>query len=113
MSAVLQQLFLPMAIITYLGVMVILFFRLLHKQRAYLRRLPFMEGVPLDMNVTPPVKVQLAMIRAMFERQDDPEVEQLRRDMWRRFGAVLIWLFGFPLICMGALALLSLLGRLH
>jgi hypothetical protein len=106
----LQQLFLPAAIISWIGMGAVLFVRVVRKQHAYLRRLPFMEEVWLDMLATPPVSVQLAMIRAMFQRQDDPEVEQFRREVLRRFLRLIVWVTLYPFFCFGVWMLLVLSG---
>jgi hypothetical protein len=44
----------------------------------------------------------------MWRRQDDPELEGLRRELWRSYGLVAAWMFGFPLLTIAAIALLSL-----
>lgn len=42
----------------------------------------------------------------LWRRQADPELEQLRREVWRRWGYAALWGVGFPLLAMGLLALL-------
>jgi hypothetical protein len=41
----------------------------------------------------------------MSTPQDDPESEALRRDMWRRYGLFLLWIYGFPALAIGGTAL--------
>jgi hypothetical protein len=42
----------------------------------------------------------------MREPQADAEVEQLRREIWRRYRQFQLWVFGFPALCIGVVALL-------
>jgi hypothetical protein len=98
----------------WFGGMIALFFRYRIKQRAYLRRFPPVDGIPLDMYVGGgPHSVNRAPRRAMLKRQADPDLEQLRRAAWRRYGALAIWSLTFPLIAFAAYVLLGQLGILH
>jgi len=47
----------------------------------------------------------------MWRQQDDPELERLRREMWRRFGLVVLWGAGFPFLTFSAITLLILTGH--
>jgi hypothetical protein len=52
----------------------------------------------------------------MLQWQTDPAVEELRREMWRRIGHLLLRFVGVPLLLVsvfGAMALLVLLGVVH
>jgi hypothetical protein len=88
--------------------MIALYLRLRAKQVAYLKRFPPVEGVPLYMagGGNPFGAVSRAIWGAMVRRQPDPELEQLRHDVWRRFGYMSLWMFGFPLLAVGAATLL-------
>ena len=108
----LQRVF-PFAFPTlWLGGMFALFFRFRRTQREYLRRFPPVEGVPLDMYWGGgPRSVTREIFRVMRQRQDDPELERLRREVWRSYRTVALWGFGFPLICFGVITLLILTGH--
>jgi hypothetical protein len=41
--------------------------------------------------------------------QADPELEQLRRAMWRQLRYVLLWMFGFALLGVGIMAVVVIL----
>ena len=89
-----------------------LYFRMRAKQVAYLKRFPPVEGVPLEIagGGNPFGGVSRAIWRVMFRRQPDPELEQLRHDVWRRFGYMSLWIYGFPLLAVGVVALLIATG---
>ena len=84
------------------------------KGKAYLRRLPPVKGIPLDMYMygendwfrgwRGPVW------QAYRQPQTDPELEELRREARRRGRHVVLWLFGFPTLVVGAVALLIISG---
>jgi hypothetical protein len=87
-------------------------FRFRAKQRAYLHRFPPGEGVPLDMyaGLGPP-SVKSAVVRALNQRQADPELERLRQEMWQYYRRhVVVWIFGFPILCFGVMALVIATG---
>ncbi len=50
---------------------------------------------------------------AMRQHQDDPELERLRREIWRRYSYVALWIFGYPLLTNGVVALLVVAGLVH
>jgi hypothetical protein len=64
-----------------------------------------MEGISLDPVETPPIRDKLSKIRALFERQSDPEVEQLRHDVLRRFLYAVLWACLAPFL-FGAISIL-------
>ena len=105
----LQRIF-PFAFpILWLGGTFVLFSRFRRAQRAYLRRFPPGAGVPLEMYVGGgPRSVTRAIFRLMWRRQDDPELERLRRGVWRSYRTVALWGFGVPLLCFGVITLLIL-----
>ncbi len=115
MFAALQQIFPLLFFGVWFGVMVILYLRLRGYQKAYLRRFPPVSGVPLDMVTggNPFGAPGKAINQAMKQRQTDPELEQLRRDLWRRSRLVALWIFGFPLLVFAALIILSLTHSVH
>jgi hypothetical protein len=106
-----------------LGILV-LFFRFRTQQRAYLRRFP-----PVEPHVTLDRYTFLNGLlygarrgtwrridEAMSTRQDDPDLEALRRDTRRRYSLFLLWIYGFPALAIGGAALLRVAGglvRLH
>ena len=94
---------------------VTLYFRTRAKQVAYLKRFPPVEGVPLDMAVggNPFGAISRAIWNAMLNSQTDPELEQLRREIWRRFLNLALWIFGFPLLTFGGAALLIATGVIN
>ncbi len=102
-------------VIAWTGVLMVLFIRAREKQRAYLRRFPPVEGVPLDIHLPSagPANVTRAMLRALRQRQTDPELEQLRREVQRRARYIAIWAIGTPIIVLGVLALLAVTGYPH
>jgi hypothetical protein len=101
-------------VIVWFGGTVLLGFRYRAKRRAYLQRFPAVEGVPLDMFVSGgPSRVRRAIYRAMWQRQADPDLERLRRTMWRRLLYLAVWIVGFFLILNGVIASLIAAGALH
>jgi hypothetical protein len=90
---------------------VVLFLRFRRKQLAYLRRFPPIDRYQtLDM-YTPGIGNPPGTFRriwdAQWRRQDDPELERLRRELWRRYGLVMLWVFGFPLVAFVASVLVT------
>ncbi len=84
------------------------------KQREYLRRFPPVEGVPLDSYVSgTSSRVRRAVFKAMRERQTDPELEHLRREMRRNGYYIGVLAIGGPLLVLVILALLALTGWIH
>ena len=51
--------------------------------------------------------------KAMWQRQADPELERLRRAIWRFYGYAVLWGVGFPLLATGMLWLVTLTGLLN
>jgi hypothetical protein len=97
---------------TWFGGTIILFVRTKVKGNAYLRRFPPVDRyVTLDlyMSANPFDPVRRRIGQVMRQRQDNPELEQLRREMWRRFWYCSIWMFGFPAIFAGVSVILILL----
>jgi hypothetical protein len=70
--------------------------RALPKQRAYPRQFAWFDRT-----------------KALWQRQADPEVEQLRRALWRLYGYGALWELGFPLLAVGALKLVAFTGLLQ
>ena len=89
-----------------------LYFRMRAKQVEYLKHFPPVEGVPLAIagGGNPFGPVSRAIWSAMFRRQPDFALEQLRHDVWRRFGDMSLWIYGFPILAVGAAALLIATG---
>jgi hypothetical protein len=85
-----------------------LFARTLTQQFAYLRHFPPVDGVPLDNILTllsgmRPIRAQWA---AMLQKQSEPRMEAMRREVNRRFLVCLVWIYGYPFLCIGVIALL-------
>jgi hypothetical protein len=95
-------------------VIVAQFVRARAKQRAYLRRFPPVDGVPLDSYVsgTSP-RVRRAVFKALRERQPDPELERLRREVRRNGYYIGVLAVVVPLMVMVVFAVLALTGRIH
>lgn len=95
--------------------MFVLYLRLRAKQVAYLKRFPPVEGVPLYMAASgnPFGAVARTIWRVMLNRQPDLDLERLRREIWRRFRYMVLWIFGFPLLAIGTAALLILTGMIN
>ena len=51
--------------------------------------------------------------KAMWQRQADPELERLRRAIWRLYGYGVLWGVGFPLLATGMFRLVALTGLLN
>jgi hypothetical protein len=99
---VLQNIFFAAVVIPWIGVGIALYFRYRSKQRNYLKRFPPVEGISLDTYFpSDPRRVLQAINRAMRQRQDDPELERMRREMWRSYRTIVVWVFGFPLVAFG------------
>ena len=98
--------------ILWFGPTIVLFFRFRQKQVAYLRRFPPIDRYQtLDMvtfGVGNPPGTFRRVWDAQWRKQDDPELERLRREMWRRYGLVMLWVFGFPLLTFATLTVLIL-----
>jgi hypothetical protein len=112
-----QNLFAVAFVLTWAGGVLILGIRANAKGKAYLRRLPPAKGVPLDMYMygehdwfrgwRGPVW------RAYRQQQADPELELLRQEARRRGRYVTMWIFTFPAVVLGLLALLIVTGVLR
>jgi hypothetical protein len=97
--------------ILWLGVGISLYFRTRIQEVAYLKRFPPVNGVPLYMvNGGNPFGAQARAIWRAMRRQADPDLERLRREVWRRFRLYLVWIFGFPLLSFGIATLLIISG---
>jgi hypothetical protein len=111
MSDALLQLIIFAFMVTWFGVGVVLYFRSRVKLNAYLRRfeheIDFFAGDPIFFPGS--LRAYRDGRRVLHEQQPDPEAEQLRLDMWRRFRYYLIWVFGFPAIFVGVAVILILL----
>lgn len=92
-----------------IGGALVLFVRTYLTQRAYLRHFaheyPFLAGEPL-FDMPRSFGGYRIVSRLMHEWQADPELEQLRRTIWRRNSLFIAWMFGFPIVFCGVAALL-------
>jgi hypothetical protein len=110
--AVQQWLFFAFAA-TWFGGAIVLYLRYLRKRGIYLRRFPPVASVPLDtykyLENNPFSPQGRAAFRAIWQPQDDPKLESLRGKVWRGYGYVVLWGFGFPILVVGVVILLLLL----
>ncbi len=74
--------------VVWLGGLGVVSFRLLSKQQSYYQHFSLMDRS-----------------KAMWQRQADSDLEQLRRAVWRGYGYGVLWGLGVPLITVGALQL--------
>jgi hypothetical protein len=107
-NAVVQQFGPCLFIVLWIGGGVIFFLHSRAAQVAYLKKLPPVNGVPLEMFMggNPAGPEARAIARVSRTRQTDPELERMRREMWRRSRHLLYWMFGFPVLGIGVGALL-------
>lgn len=54
-----------------------------------------------------------AVVQAMRQRQPEPELERLRRELWRRYRYMVLWVLGFPIIVFAPVVLLIVTGYIH
>jgi hypothetical protein len=110
LADVLQNLAFFAFMVAWFGGLIALYVRTSVKQNAYLRHFRSAEGYPLDaytyVRYSPEGR---QMRRLMREPQDDPELEKLRREVWRRARYCLIWMFGCPALFVGVSVTLILL----
>jgi hypothetical protein len=93
---------------------IVLFFRFRKKSVAYLRPFPPIDRYrTLDLYtvIGDPPGTYRRILDVQLRRQGDPELERLRREMWRSYGLVMLWVFGFPLLTFAALTILILTGH--
>lgn len=87
------------------------------KGKAYLHRLPRVNGVPLDMSMYAEKDWLRGgrgpVWRASGQQQIDLELEQLRQEAWQHSRYVMLWICGFPLVAAGVMALLIGAGSVH
>lgn len=86
------------------------------KGRAYLRRLPPVDGVPLDIYMGGGngwLRGGGPVSRAWRQPQSDPELERLRQEGRRRARFVMLWIFGFPALVAAVMVILILSGALR
>ena len=99
--------------VVWFGVIVALYFCVRAKQREYFRQFPPVDGIPLDMYVSGSRAANRAIKRVMWQRQPDPLLERLRREIWRRLRYQIIWTFAFPPVTIAVIALLAVAGLVH
>lgn len=93
----------------WFGGMAVLFVRFRLKQHAYIHHfeneLRFLAGSPLYI----PSSAQGVgdALRVMRQRQSDPDLEKLRRNMWRRYLFIVLWVFGFPVAVIALVVLVK------
>jgi hypothetical protein len=51
--------------------------------------------------------------RVMRQPNPDPETEQVRQEMWRRYRQMLAWIFGFPVANAGLYAAVIIIPHAH
>lgn len=96
------------------GEVVLYTFRFRALRSAYLRRLsPIDRYQTLDLYMPGPGNppgTYRRLREALWHQQDNPDLERLRREVWRRYRQCIIWMFGFPVFCIGVAALLIATG---
>ncbi len=84
------------------------------KGNAYLRRLPPVNGVPLDMYMYADKDWfrgwRGPVWQAYRQQQTDPELESLRQEARRRSRSMVLWMFVFPAVVAAVMTLLILTG---
>lgn len=116
MLAWLKQIFPIIVGLLWFGGSLTLFIWTRVASRTYLRRFGSVDGVPLDMYLYIPGElpnVHHAGRAAMWEQQDNPELESLRHTVWKRFRYTILWVVGFPLLTFGILFVLGITGHLQ
>ncbi len=53
------------------------------------------------------------MLMRVKQRQSDPELERLRREVVRRALYFYLWWLGFPILVFGVVVLLTVTGVVH
>jgi hypothetical protein len=115
----LERLFAVAFALVWLGGALVLGFRAWRQHVAYLRRFPPVAGVRLDDLVAgrafrlPWSAANRAANRALWRRQDDPELERLRRAVWRGYGYYFLWIVAVPLLTAGVVAPLVVPGLMR
>jgi hypothetical protein len=103
--------------ILWVGGFMVLSFRCQQKERVYFGRFPPSDPYQTLERHNPFWNPQGALhnlrrLRDMILRQqDDPELEQHRRGVWRSNVLIFLWFLGVPLLTFGTIALLSLTGH--
>lgn len=104
-------------VVLWFGGIAVLAFRSSAKGKAYLRRLPPVRGIPLDMYMNLDDGKWNArggtVWKAYRQEQSDPEIEGLRRAAWRQRRYLILWGFGFPIVVWGAFFLLVAVGYIR
>lgn len=104
------------SLVIWAGMMLLLHFRFLAKQREYLDQCPPEQGIPLTdmlLGYGPLSSLNPELWRVMLHHQTTSELEQLRRATWRSFGLVALWSGGFPLCVVAIVALMGVSGLVH
>lgn len=86
------------------------------KGNVYLRRLPPVDGVPLDIymgNGNRWLRGGGPVSRAWRQPQSDSQLERLRQEGRRRARYVFLWMFGFPALVSAVMVTLILTGVVH
>src|SRR5215813_1816921 len=102
-----------MVLMLWVGGLMTVAFRARATQHAYLRRFPPIARVRLDQYLarwgSDGWKSNSPQARTIdwlwSSRQDDPELEQLRHEMRRRWRLLYFWMFGPPLLTVGVAVL--------
>ena len=101
--------------VVWLGVGVLIFMRCRLLQNAYIRRfkheMDWAMGDPIF--VVGSLRSHRRVQSLMRDPQPDPEVEAIRREIYRRFRLYLFWIFGFPVVCIAAAAFLIASGTVN
>ena len=114
MDSVWQNLFAFLFVLTWTGGVIVLGIRANAKGNAYLDRHLQLDGAPFYLHKYADRLVLKGwggrVWRVYRQPQADPELERLRQEAWRRGRYVMLWIFGFPAIVFGVMALLIVTG---
>lgn len=105
-----------MLILTWMVGAALLMLRASAAQSAYFRRLPPIDGLTVNTDTYAwndwSYSKRRALRRQMYgQRQADPELEQLRQDVRWHSRYLRLWMFGFPFVMAGVLALIVVTGH--
>jgi hypothetical protein len=96
------------------GVAIALFGRYDRLAREYLARFPDeIQFSPRNPDLPRSFASYAAIWRVQLREQPDPELEEMRREIWRRYRLYMIWIFAFPIPVFTVVAILTSMGYVH
>lgn len=116
MASLVDVLF-PVLMLAWLAGVLVLGLRANAKGKVYLRRLPPVNGIPLDVYMYSEKDWLRGwhgpVWQAYRQQQANPELEHLRQEARQRSRYVMLWIFGFPALVAGVMMLLIGSGAVH